>query len=32
MKKKLKDFPKFNSEDEEREFWATQPNGSFFLI
>ena len=30
MKKKLKEIPKFKTEDEEREFWATHDSTSYF--
>jgi predicted DNA binding CopG/RHH family protein len=30
MKKKLKEIPKFKSEDEEREFWATHDSTDYF--
>jgi predicted DNA binding CopG/RHH family protein len=30
MKKKLKEIPKFKSEDEEREFWATRDTTDYF--
>lgn len=30
MKKKLKDIPKFKTEDEEREFWATHDSTDYF--
>jgi predicted DNA binding CopG/RHH family protein len=30
MKKKLKEIPRFNSEDEEREFWATHDSTDYF--
>lgn len=30
MKKKLKPIPKFKSEDEEREFWATADTSEYF--
>ena len=29
MKKKLKTLPRFNSEDEEREFWATHESSDY---
>lgn len=30
MKKKLKEIPKFKTEDEEREFWATHDTTDYF--
>lgn len=30
MKKKLKEIPKFKTEDEEREFWATADSTDYF--
>jgi len=30
MKKKLKDIPKFKTEDDEREFWATHDTTDYF--
>lgn len=30
MKKKLKPIPKFKTEDEEREFWATADSSEYF--
>ena len=30
MKKKLKPIPKFNSEDQERDFWATADSSEYF--
>jgi predicted DNA binding CopG/RHH family protein len=30
MKKKLKEIPKFKTEDEEREFWATHDSTDYF--
>lgn len=30
MKKELKEIPKFKSEDEEREFWATHDSTDYF--
>lgn len=30
MKKKLKDIPKFKTEDEEREFWGTHDSTDYF--
>ncbi len=30
MKKKLKDIPKFKTEDEERQFWATHDSTDYF--
>lgn len=30
MKKKLKDIPRFKTEDEEREFWATHDSTDYF--
>jgi predicted DNA binding CopG/RHH family protein len=30
MKKKLKELPKFKTEDEEREFWATNDSTDYF--
>ena len=30
MKKKLKDIPRFETEDKEREFWATHDSTDYF--
>ncbi|MBK9155828.1 MAG: BrnA antitoxin family protein [Chloracidobacterium sp.] len=30
MKKKLKEIPKFKTEDEEREFWSTHDSTDYF--
>lgn len=30
MRKKLKEIPRFNNEDEEREFWATHDSTDYF--
>jgi predicted DNA binding CopG/RHH family protein len=30
MKRKLKEIPKFKTEDEEREFWATHDSTEYF--
>ena len=30
MKKELKEIPKFKTEDEEREFWATHDSTDYF--
>ena len=30
MEKKLKQLPRFESEDEEREFWATHESSDYF--
>jgi hypothetical protein len=30
MEKKLKQLPRFQSEDEEREFWATHESSDYF--
>lgn len=30
MKKKLKEIPKFENEDEERKFWATHDSTDYF--
>ena len=30
MKKKLKEIPKFKTEDEERQFWATHDSTDYF--
>ena len=30
MRKKLKEIPKFKSEDEEREFWSTADSTEYF--
>ena len=30
MKKKLKEIPKFENEDEEREFWGTHDSTDYF--